>query len=137
MTRSRRTPTRATSRAPASADATQAVADVASHNTPVLVAEYPRTCCTSSVAPKMNEKKAATASTTSPPATATSASTSSATPDPDRRAVANNRHQWTEFDISLGGHVLNRKWSTPDPHEPAHHKRTALVVPAVRDALTG
>ena len=49
MTRSRRTPTRATSRAPASADATNAVTDVASQATPVFVGEYPRTCCMSSV----------------------------------------------------------------------------------------
>src|SRR5205085_2054313 len=43
--RSRRTPKRPTSWAPVTADAMNAVTDVASHDTPVFVAEYPRTCC--------------------------------------------------------------------------------------------
>src|ERR671918_2235774 len=58
VTRSRRTPTAATSRAPANADARKAVAEVASQDRPVFVGEYPRTCCISSEPRKMNEKKA-------------------------------------------------------------------------------
>ena len=40
------------------ADATKAVTDVASQATPVLVGEYPRTCCISSDPRKMKEKNA-------------------------------------------------------------------------------
>ena len=36
----------------------KAVTEVASHDTPVCVAEYPRPCCISSEPRKMNEKKA-------------------------------------------------------------------------------
>src|SRR6266498_1520421 len=36
----------------------KAVTEVASHDTPVFVAEYPRTCCINSEPRKMNEKKA-------------------------------------------------------------------------------
>jgi hypothetical protein len=58
VTSSFRTPTTVTSRAPATAEPAKAVSDVASHATPVFVGEYPRTCCISSVARKMNEKNA-------------------------------------------------------------------------------
>ena len=58
VTSSRRTPTALTSLAPVTADARNAVTDVASHDTPVFVGEYPSTCCMSSEPRKMNEKKA-------------------------------------------------------------------------------
>ena len=58
VTRRRRTPKRPTSWAPVTADAMNAVTEVASHDTPVFVAEYPRTCCISSEPRKMKEKKA-------------------------------------------------------------------------------
>src|SRR5215204_2763262 len=55
VTSSRRTPTSATSRAPATADPTSAVPVVGSQARPVVVGEYSRTCCISSEARKMKE----------------------------------------------------------------------------------
>jgi hypothetical protein len=57
MSSSRRTPSRATSRAPAMA-ATKVVAVVASHATPACAGEYSSTCCIIRDPTKMNDSSA-------------------------------------------------------------------------------